>query len=152
MRPKRPERCFSSAARRAWGSSEEDGEAGLCALARAPAKDAGTPGPTFSGKDEAVPGPTFSGKKGGAPGPVSPRWRRKNWLRVGVQVRARKRETRSATVMVIARARKKGPVTPAIEMSGRNTTMGVMVEPSRGTKSSRRAVEMETKRDWPASR
>src|SRR5579863_1165476 len=142
MRPKKPERCFSSAARRAWGSSEEeeDGEAGLCALARAPAKDAGTPGPTFSGEDE------------GVPGPVSSRWRRKNWLRVGVQVRARKRETRSAAVMVIARARKKEPVTPAIEISGRKTTMGVMVEPRRGTKSSRRAVEMETKRDWPASR
>ena len=35
--------------------------------------------------------------------------------------------------MVMASARKKLPVTPLTEMSGRNTTTGVMVEPMSGT-------------------
>ena len=45
----------------------------------------------------------------------------------------------SATVMVTARARKKLPVTPVTEMSGRKTTTGVIVEPTSGTAISRRA-------------
>ncbi len=40
--------------------------------------------------------------------------------------------------MVMASARKKEPVTPVMEMSGRNTTMGVMVEPISGTVNSRK--------------
>src|ERR1041385_2000982 len=98
MRPKKPGRCFSSAARGAWGSRSVEFE------------------------DEVAEDAVL--------------FLRKNWLRVGVQVRARKSETRSATVMVMARARKKEPVTPAMEISGRKTTMGVIVEPRSGMKSS----------------
>src|SRR5271168_3846064 len=65
--------------------------------------------------------------------------RTKYKLRVGVQVSARKREVSRETVMVTAKARKKLPVTPVVEMSGRKTTMGVIVDPIRGSVSSRRA-------------
>src|SRR5262249_42633451 len=65
--------------------------------------------------------------------------RTRYWLRVGVHVSARKSEVRSATDMVTARARKKLPYTPFMEMSGTKTTIGVMVEPVRGMMSSRRA-------------
>ena len=51
----------------------------------------------------------------------------------GVHVSASRSELSSETVMVIARARKKLPVTPVTEMSGRKTTIGVIVEPISGT-------------------
>src|SRR5258708_7775639 len=91
MRPKKPERCASSAARRAatLGPPAED-----CAEASA----------------------------------VSFR-RTKYRLSVGVQVSARSSEVRRETVIVIARARKKLPVTPVVEMSGRKTTIGSTVTP-----------------------
>ena len=53
---------------------------------------------------------------------------------------------------VIASARKKTPVTPVIEISGRNTTIGVMVEPISGTRISRSALRIASARVWPASR
>ncbi len=59
---------------------------------------------------------------------------------------------KSETVMVMASARKKLPVTPVIEMSGRKTTIGVMVEPISGTMSSRRALCTARARSCPASR
>ena len=59
--------------------------------------------------------------------------RTKYWLSVGVQVSASSSEVKSETVMVTASARKKVPVTPVMEMSGRKTTIGVIVEPMRGT-------------------
>ena len=62
--------------------------------------------------------------------------RTSKWLNAGVQVRASNSEVKSETVMVTASARKKVPVTPVMEMSGRKTTMGVMVEPMSGTVSS----------------
>ena len=46
----------------------------------------------------------------------------------------------SETVMVTASARKKLPVTPVIEISGRKTTIGVIVEPIRGMVISCRAL------------
>ncbi len=52
----------------------------------------------------------------------------------GVKVRASSSEVSSATVMVMASARKKLPVTPVTAMSGRKTTTGVMVEPMSGTR------------------
>ncbi len=54
--------------------------------------------------------------------------------------------------MVTARARKKLPVTPVVEMSGRKTTIGVIVEPIRGIVNSRSALWMARERLWPASR
>ena len=63
-------------------------------------------------------------------------------LRAGVQVRASSSEASSETVMVMASARKKLPVTPATEMRGRKTTMGVMVEPMRGAVISCSALRM----------
>ena len=42
---------------------------------------------------------------------------------------ARASEVSSAAAMVMASARKKMPVTPVTETSGRNTTTGVMVDP-----------------------
>ena len=38
--------------------------------------------------------------------------------------------------MVTAKARKKVPVTPVVEIRGRKTTMGVIVEPISGTVNS----------------
>src|SRR6266403_652191 len=92
MRPKKPERCASSAARRAAMSGPAESAAGLAV--------------------------SF----------LRTRYR----LRVGVQVNARRSEVPRATVIVIARARKKVPVTPVMEMRGRKTTMGVIVEPGSG--------------------
>ena len=66
--------------------------------------------------------------------------RMKYWLRLGVQVSASAREVSSAIPIVTARARKKVPVTPVIEISGRNTTIGVTVEPTSGTVISRKAL------------
>ena len=43
---------------------------------------------------------------------------------------------------VTASARKNVPVTPVIEISGRNTTIGVMVEPTSGTRISRIALRI----------
>ena len=65
---------------------------------------------------------------------------------------AKAREVSSATPTVMARARKKTPVTPVIEMSGKNTTIGVTVEPTRGTRISRMARRIASARDCPESR
>ena len=46
----------------------------------------------------------------------------------------------SETPTVTARARKKTPVTPVIAINGRNTTIGVIVEPTSGTVISRKAL------------
>jgi hypothetical protein len=54
--------------------------------------------------------------------------------------------------MVIASARKKLPVTPVVEMSGKNTTIGVIVEPTSGTVISLNALRMACARLSPASR
>ena len=70
---------------------------------------------------------------------TSRRSRRNTRLSAGVQVTARSRDVRSATVIVIASARKKLPVTPVTETSGRKTTTGVIVEPTSGTAISRKA-------------
>ncbi len=43
---------------------------------------------------------------------------------------ARASDVSSAVATVSASARKKVPVTPVIEINGRNTTIGVMVEPT----------------------
>ena len=56
-------------------------------------------------------------------------WRMKNWLRVGVKVNASPRDVSSDAATVMASARKNTPVTPLIAINGRNTTIGVMVEP-----------------------
>ncbi len=53
---------------------------------------------------------------------------------------------------VRARARKNTPVTPVIEISGRKTTIGVMVEPTSGLLISRIALRIASDRSWPASR
>ena len=47
---------------------------------------------------------------------------------------------------VIASARKNMPVTPVIEISGRKTTIGVMVEPISGTRISRIALRIASAR------
>ncbi len=76
----------------------------------------------------------------------------RNWLRAGVQVSASASEASSETDMVTARARKNVPVTPVMEISGRKTTIGVMVEPIRGMVISPRALWIACSRVWPASR
>src|SRR5438105_1598687 len=48
---------------------------------------------------------------------------------------------------VTASARKKVPVTPVIEMSGRNTTIGVMVDPMSGTRISAIALRIASATD-----
>ena len=53
---------------------------------------------------------------------------------------------------VMARARKNTPVTPVIEISGRKTTIGVIVDPTSGLLISRIALRMASARLWPASR
>ena len=58
-------------------------------------------------------------------------------------------EVSSAIPTVTASARKNTPVTPVMEISGRNTTMGVIVEPTSGTRISRMALRMASARDWP---
>src|SRR5712664_59297 len=102
MRPKKPERCASSAANSA----------------------------AMSGPLDVL-----------VVGLVSFR-RTKYWLSVGVHVSAKNSDVSRDTVMVTASARKKVPVTPVVEMSGRNTTMGVIVEPIRGTVSSLSALRI----------
>src|SRR5580698_939579 len=57
----------------------------------------------------------------------------------GVKVRARRRDVRSAAVIVTASARKKLPVTPDTAIKGRKTTTGVIVDPINGVVISRRA-------------
>ena len=74
-----------------------------------------------------------------ATGAVSFR-RTRYWLSAGVQEIARSSEVSSETVMVMANARKKVPVTPVMEISGRNTTIGVIVEPISGMVNSRSAL------------
>src|SRR5258708_19671460 len=100
MRPKKPERCASSAARRAAtsGPPAEDG--------------AGAPAVSFR--------------------------RTKYRLSVGVHVSARSSEVKRETVMVTARARKKLPVTPDVEMRGRKTTITVTPQPLKETLNSPR--------------
>ena len=66
--------------------------------------------------------------------------RTKYWLSVGVQVSARSNELNKETVMVMASARKKLPVTPVTETSGKKTTIGVIVEPTSGAVISFRAL------------
>ena len=56
----------------------------------------------------------------------------KYWLRFGVHDRASASDVNSAIAMVTASARKNVPVTPVIEINGRNTTTGVTVDPIRG--------------------
>ena len=53
---------------------------------------------------------------------------------------------------MIASARKNVPVTPVIEINGRNTTIGVMVDPTSGTRISRMALRIASARGCPASR
>ena len=53
---------------------------------------------------------------------------------------------------MIASARKNAPLTPVIEINGRNTTIGVIVEPTSGTRISAIALRMALARDCPASR
>ena len=53
-------------------------------------------------------------------------------LKFGVQVSASTSEASRDIPMVTASARKNVPVTPVIEINGRNTTIGVTVEPIRG--------------------
>ena len=48
---------------------------------------------------------------------------------------------------VIASARKNVPVTPVIEISGRNTTIGVIVDPTSGTRISSIALRIASPRD-----
>ena len=67
-------------------------------------------------------------------------------LRFVVHVSASASEVSKDTLMAIARARKNVPVTPVIEISGKNTTMGVNVEPISGTVSSFRALLVACKR------
>ena len=76
-------------------------------------------------------------------------FRRSKWLSVGVQVSASTSEVKSATLTVTASARKKVPVTPVMVTRGRNTTIGVTVEPTRGTRISRRALRMASARRLP---
>jgi hypothetical protein len=57
----------------------------------------------------------------------------KYWLKFGVQVNAKARDVSRETAMVTARARKNVPVTPVIEIKGRKTTIGVIVDPISGT-------------------
>ena len=53
---------------------------------------------------------------------------------------------------VIASARKNAPVTPVIRTSGRNTTIGVIVDPMSGTRISAIALRIASARSCPASR
>ena len=55
----------------------------------------------------------------------------------------------SAVPTVTASARKNIPVTPVIEISGRKTTIGVIVEPTSGTRISRSALRIASARLWP---
>ena len=61
-------------------------------------------------------------------------------LRLLVQTSASTSDVSSDTLIAIASALKKVPVTPVIVMSGRNTTIGVSVEPISGTVSSLSAL------------
>ena len=61
------------------------------------------------------------------------RSRRSTRLRPGVHVSASTSDVISEAAMVMASARKKLPVTPVTATSGRNTTTGVMVDPTSGT-------------------
>ena len=54
--------------------------------------------------------------------------------------------------MVTASARKKVPVTPVIAIKGRKTTIGVIVEPTKGTVISCNALRIAWRRVCPASR
>ena len=53
---------------------------------------------------------------------------------------------------VTASARKNVPVTPVMDTSGKNTTIGVIVEPTSGTRISLSALRIASPRDCPESR
>ena len=73
-------------------------------------------------------------------------------LRLLVQTSARTSDVSSDTLMAIASALKNVPVTPVIVMSGRNTTIGVSVEPISGTVSSLSALAVACSGPSPLSR
>ena len=73
-------------------------------------------------------------------------------LRLLVQTSARTSDVSSETLIAIASALKKVPVTPVIVMSGRNTTMGVSVDPISGTVSSLSALAVACSGPSPLSR
>ncbi len=66
--------------------------------------------------------------------------------------KASAKEVSSETLMAMARARKNVPVTPVMEIKGRNTTIGVSVEPISGTVSSLRALLVASSGPSPPSR
>ncbi len=82
----------------------------------------------------------------------SRRSRMKKWLSVGVQLSASASDVSSAMPTVTASARKNVPVTPVIATSGRNTTIGVIVEPTSGALISWMALRIASPRDCPLSR
>src|SRR5260370_8155702 len=55
--------------------------------------------------------------------------RTRNWLSVGVQVRASSSDVNRDTVMVTPSARKKLPATPVIDISGRKTKIHLILDP-----------------------
>ena len=73
-------------------------------------------------------------------------------VRVVVQPKASTSDVNKETLMTIARARKKTPVTPVIEIKGKNTTMGVSVEPTKGTVNSLIALLTASTGPSPPSR
>ena len=70
----------------------------------------------------------------------------------GVHVMASSNDVSSETVIVTASARKKLPVTPDTATSGRKTTTGVMVDPTRGREISCSALRTAATLVSPASR
>lgn len=59
-----------------------------------------------------------------------------------VQARASARDVSKTTATVIAKARKKFRLPPAIEIRGRNTTIGVIVEQSGGPQSLAKTINL----------
>ena len=72
--------------------------------------------------------------------------------RLLVHTSASTSDVSSATLIAIASALKNVPVTPVIVMSGRNTTIGVSVEPISGTVSSFSALAVASSGPSPPSR
>ena len=73
-------------------------------------------------------------------------------LKLLVHTSARTSEVNSATLIAMASALKNVPVTPVIVISGRKTTIGVNVDPMRGTVSSFNALAVASNGPCPASR
>jgi len=71
-------------------------------------------------------------------------------LKLLVHTRAKTSDVNNATLIAIARALKKLPVTPVIVIKGRKTTIGVNVDPMSGTVSSFRALAVAAKGDQNA--